>query len=61
MELPSVCGRLVHRLLAAAPDLAPAKTLQHLLVDTVGGGHVLVPDLVGNVLLVGTAANSDAT
>ena len=50
---PDVRGRLAHRQLAAAPDLASSAPLQHAPVDAAGRRHVLVSDLVGDVFLAG--------
>jgi hypothetical protein len=50
---PDVRGRLVHRQLTATADLSAPAPLQHVAVDAVGRRHVLVPDLVGDVFLVG--------
>lgn len=50
----SARGRvLVHRQLAAPPDLTPSAPLQHVPVGAVRRRHVLVSHLVGHVLLVG--------
>ena len=43
----------MHRKLPTAPDLTALAPLQHVPLDAVGRVHVLVPDLVSHVLLVG--------
>jgi hypothetical protein len=48
-----LCGRLAHRELPAATDLAALTALEHLPVDAVRRRHVLVADLGSNVVLVG--------
>jgi NADPH-dependent 2,4-dienoyl-CoA reductase/sulfur reductase-like enzyme len=54
VQPPHVRGRLMHRQLAATPDLATLPSLEYVSVDAVGRGHVLVPDLVGDVFLIGS-------
>ena len=48
-----LCGRLAHRELPAATDLAALTALEHIPVDAVRSRHVLVADLGSNVVLVG--------
>ena len=48
-----LCGRLAHRELPAATDLAALTALEHIPIAAVRSRHVLVADLGSNVVLVG--------
>jgi hypothetical protein len=52
-RLADIGGGLAHRELPAAADLAAPTALQHVPIDSAGRRHVLVADLVGDVVLVG--------